>query len=66
VYTAAWLEEAHVVKGALESEGLPVLLRYESLTTLYGLTAMRGVDVQVPRPLEDRARAVLEAEDPGG
>jgi hypothetical protein len=63
VYNAATLEEAHVVKGALAAEDIPALLRYESVGRLYGTLTLGGVDVQVPRSLEDRAHAVLDEDD---
>jgi hypothetical protein len=57
VYWANGYEEAHIVRGALEAEGIPAMLRAES--AVYGSTALGGVKVQVPRALEDRARQVL-------
>jgi hypothetical protein len=57
VYWAAGFEEAHIVRGALLEEGLPVVLRAES--PIYGSTALIGVRVMVPAPLEDRARGLL-------
>lgn len=64
VYLAASLPEAHVVKGRLETEDIPVLLRYESGSTVFGLVGggLGSVEVQVPRPLEQRARTVLTEE----
>lgn len=64
VYVAASLPEAHVVKGRLETEDIPVLLRYESGSTVFGLVGggLGSVEVQVSRPLEERARTVLTEE----
>jgi hypothetical protein len=62
VYWAAGFEEAHIVRGALESAGIPAMLRAES--AVYGSTALIGVQVQVPRPLQDRARDVLAGPPP--
>lgn len=62
VYDAPALEVAHVVKGRLEAEGLPVFLRYDTLSVVYGMTAGFNVRVQVPRALEDRALAILSLE----
>lgn len=59
VYVAATLEEAHIVRGRLEVEGFPVLLAYDSLNTVYGMTASHGVRIRVPRALAERARALL-------
>ncbi|MFQ5859834.1 MAG: hypothetical protein ACE5LU_29925 [Anaerolineae bacterium] len=62
VYVAASLPEGHVIKGKLETEDIPVLLRYESGATVFGLVGggLGSVEVQVPRPLEERARTLLE------
>lgn len=57
VYWAAGFEEAHVVRGALQAQDVPALLRAES--PIYGSSALVGVRVQVPRALEERAREVL-------
>ncbi|MBS1251701.1 MAG: hypothetical protein MAG451_00734 [Anaerolineales bacterium] len=62
IYVAGSLPEAHVIKGKLETENIPVLLRYESGSTVFGLVGgdLGSVEVQVPRPLEERARGSLE------
>jgi hypothetical protein len=62
VYVATSLPEAHVIKGKLETDNIPVLLRYESGGTVFGLVGgeLGSVDVQVPRLLEERARMLLE------
>lgn len=62
VYVAGSLPEAYVIKGKLETEDIPVLLRYESGATVFGLVGggLGSVEVQVPRPLEERARTLLE------
>lgn len=65
VFSAGSFEEAHVVKGRLESEGIPVILRYSSLSRVYGSAigyGGSGVEVRVPRLFEDRARAEMESE----
>ncbi len=64
VFSAGSFEEAHIVKGRLESEDIPVLLRYSSLSRVYGSAigyGGAGVEVRVPRLFEDRARAELES-----
>ncbi len=38
VYVAQGQIEASVIKSRLEAEGIPVLLQYESLGVVYGLT----------------------------
>ena len=57
--------EAHVVKGRLESEGIPAIIRGEALATIYGLTAgnLAVAKVLVPAPLAEKALAVLSADD---
>ncbi|MBI3943180.1 MAG: DUF2007 domain-containing protein [Chloroflexi bacterium] len=61
VYVAAGQLEAHVVKGHLESEDIPVLLKYESAGLVYGLAVgpMAEVKILVPEPLADHARTIL-------
>ncbi|MSP14070.1 MAG: DUF2007 domain-containing protein [Chloroflexi bacterium] len=61
VYVAAGQLEAHVVKGHLESEEIPVLLKYESAGLVYGLAvgSMAEVEILVPEPLADQARSIL-------
>lgn len=61
VYLAYNLPEAEIVKGRLESEGLPVLLRYESAGLVYGITVdgLAQVKVCVPQTMAERARAIL-------
>lgn len=59
VYAASGQIEAHIIKGKLESEGIPVLLQYES--EVFGLTVdgMGEVRILVPEPLAERAREVI-------
>ncbi len=65
VWEAANLLEAQVVKGRLESEGIPALIRGEALAAIYGLTAgnLAITKVLVPAPLADKAAAILSGED---
>jgi hypothetical protein len=65
VWEAANLMEAQVVKGRLESEGIPALIRGEALATIYGLTAgnLATAKVLVPAPLADKALDILFAEE---
>jgi len=60
--------EAHVIKGRLESEGIPVLLSYESAGLVYGITVdgIGEVRVMVPESMETEARTILEASDKAG
>jgi hypothetical protein len=61
VYTAQGLLQAEVIKGKLESAGIPVLLAYESVGPIYGLTVdgLGQVRVQVPARHADDAQALL-------
>jgi len=53
--------EARVIQGRLESEGIPVLLSYESAGLVYGLTVdgLGEVKIMVPGRLATRARDIL-------
>lgn len=64
VYTAAGQLQAHVIKGKLESEGIPVLLQYES--QVFGLTVdgMGEVRIMVPEAQAERARQVIARSEP--
>jgi hypothetical protein len=61
VYTASGQIQAHVIKGRLESEGIPVLLRYDSGSTVFALTVdgLGEVEILVPRTEAARARQIL-------
>ncbi len=60
VRTANYME-AQIIKGRLESEGIPVLLSYESAGLIYGITVdgLGEVKIMVPRNLADEAREIL-------
>ena len=53
--------EAQIIKGRLESEGIPVLLSYESAGLVYGLTTngLGEVRIRVPKHLAKEAREIL-------
>jgi hypothetical protein len=53
--------EAHIMKGRLESEGIPVLLSYESAGLVYGITVdgLGQVKVMVPQHLAEEAKEIL-------
>jgi len=57
--------EAQIIKGRLESEGIPVLLSYESAGVVYGITVdgIGEVRIMVPESLEAEARAILDQAD---
>ncbi len=56
---------AQVLKGKLESAGIPVLLKYESAGIVIGVTVdgLGEVHVQVPAEFADEARMLLEETD---
>jgi hypothetical protein len=53
--------EAQIIKGHLESEGIPVLLSYESAGLVYGLTVdgLGEVKIMVPEHLAEEAKEIL-------
>jgi hypothetical protein len=53
--------EAQIMKGRLESEGIPVLLSYESAGLVYGLTidGLGEVKIMVPKHLAEEAKEIL-------
>jgi len=54
--------EAQIIKGRLESEGIPVLLSYESAGVVFGITVdgVGEVKIMVPGHLAEEAREILE------
>lgn len=64
VWEAANLLEAQIVKGRLESEGIPAIIRGEAVGQIYGLTTgnLAATDVLVPGPLAEKARSILETD----
>lgn len=56
------LLQAEVIKGKLEANDIPVLLQYESLGPVMGLTVdgLGQVQVLVPEEKADTARALIE------
>lgn len=53
---------AKVIKSHLESEGIPVLLKWEAAGRVWGLTmdGLGEVSILVPREYEEYARHVIE------
>ena len=53
--------EAQIIKGRLESEGIPALLSYESAGLVYGITidGLGEVKVMVPGHLAEEANEIL-------
>jgi hypothetical protein len=68
VYIANGQPEAEIVRGRLENEGIPAMLRYESAGIVYGLTidGLGQVQIQVPSTLAQRAREILAFEGKEG
>lgn len=64
VHTAAGHLQAHIIKGKLESEGIPVLLQYESQVFAVTVDGMGEVRVLVPEPLAERAREIIARVEP--
>ena len=67
VRTAKYME-AQIIKGRLESEGIPVLLSYESAGLVYGLTidGLGEVKIMVPQHLAEEARQILSTNAESG
>jgi hypothetical protein len=61
------LLQAEIIKGKLETNDIPVLLEYESLGPVMGLTldGLGQVRVLVPEDKEEAARALLEETETG-
>lgn len=57
--------QASVLKSHLESEGIPVLLKYESAGRVFGLTVdgLGEVRILVPQELAEKARLIIEPRD---
>jgi len=57
--------QASVIKSHLESEGIPVLLEYESVSKVFGLTVngLGEVIVLVPLELAEQAKRIIEPRD---
>ena len=53
---------ANVIKSHLESEGIPVLLKYDSVSVVYGLTVdgLGAVRILVPHTLAEEAKHIIK------
>ncbi len=62
MWEAANRMEAQIVRGRLESEGIPAIIQGEAVGTIYGLTTgkLARTVVLAPAPLADKARQILE------
>jgi len=65
VYVAAGLLRAQVIEAKLKQAGLSVLLDYESLGPIYGITVdgLGAVRVMVPDEQADEAQQLIENEE---
>jgi hypothetical protein len=61
VYRTAGLMQAEIIKGRLESAGIPVMLDYESLGRVMGITVdgLGEVRILVPNERAEEARELL-------
>lgn len=68
VYYAQGMLRAMVVRGALESAGIPVMLSYESVGPVIGLTVdgIGRVEIRVPLEWEQEARDLLNVQPRSG
>lgn len=66
IYRSGGMLGAEVVKGKLEAAGIPVMLKYDSASLVFGLTVdgLGMVEVQVPEEYAEDAEALVsEAPD---
>ena len=56
---------ANIIKSHLESEGIPVLLKWESVGRVFGLTVdgLGQVKILVPQEFADEAKRIIEARE---
>ncbi len=68
VYVTSGLLQAEIIKGKLETNDIPVLLEYESLGPVLGLTinGLGQVRVLVPEDKAEIARVLLEETEANG
>ena len=54
--------EAEIIKGRLESEGIPALLSYDSSSLVFGLVVdgLGETKIMVPRRFAEEAREILK------
>lgn len=64
IYKAQGELVAGVIKSHLESEGIPVLLQYESAGRVYGVVidGLGEVRILVPREFAEEAKQIIEPE----
>ncbi len=62
VHVVHGMEKAVIIKGRLESEGIPVELKYEAIGKLYGITVngIGEIKILVPPDFYDEAKSIIE------
>ena len=67
VYRAAGEMEAQVIKGLLESYGIPCLLKGDAARTIYGFTVdgLGEVRIMVQESMAEEARRLIKGEEHG-
>jgi hypothetical protein len=57
--------QANILKAHLESEGIPVFLKYESAGIIYGITVdgIGEVRIMVPAACAEEARKIIEPQE---
>ena len=63
IYTSDGMLHAMVIRGVLESAGIPVMLSYESIARVYPISVGKigQVDIMVPSEWAEEAVRILEA-----
>ena len=59
--------EASIIKSHLECEGIPVMLQYESVGRVFGLTVdgLGEIRILVPQGLVERAKEIIKPREIG-
>jgi len=65
VYRANGEMEAQIIKGLLESQGIPCLLKGDAARTIYGLTVdgLGEVKIMVWESMAEKARKLIKREE---
>ena len=63
IYTVQGEVTANIIKSHLESEGIPVLLKWESVGRVYGLTVdgLGQISILVPQELAEESKRIIRA-----
>ena len=66
-YIAQGEVEASIIKSHLECEGIPVMLQYESVGRVFGLTVngLGEIRILVPQALVERAKEIIKPREIG-